>query len=136
MGLGLGGSGCIGFDGGLGLSGFGLGGGGFRLDRCGDFGVQELSHFPSQVDHLGTEVVKLVSGDCKHAPVVFFQALVDRPSCLGKVPCELEESLVSLFVVHVFGLVLVKFEWFGAVGVFGLVVLMYKGGHVILGGHI
>ena len=118
---------------GLGLSVFGLGGGGFRLDRCGDFGVQVLGHFPSQVDHLGTEVVKLVSGDRKHVPVVFFQALVDRPSCLGEVPCELEKSLVSLFVERVFGLVLVKFEWFGAMGVFGLVVFMNEGGHVIWG---
>ena len=136
VGLGLGGGGCIGFDGGLGLGGFKLGGGGFRLDRCGDFGAQELGHFPSQVDHLGTEVVKLVLGDHKHVPVVFFQALMDRPSCLGEVPCELEKSLVSLFVEHVFGLVPVKFEWFGAVGVFGLVVLMYEGGNVVFGGHI
>ena len=79
VGLGLGGGGCIRFDGGLGLSGFGLGGGGFRLDRCGDFGAQELGHYPSQVDHPGTEVVKLVSGNRKHVPMVFFQALVDMP---------------------------------------------------------
>ena len=61
-----------------------------------------------------------------------------KPSwtCLGEVPCELKKSLVSLFVVRVFGLVPVKFEWFGAVGVFGLVVLMYEGGHVVLRGHI
>ena len=76
----------VGFGSGLGLSEFGLGGGGFSLYGGGDFWVQEIGHCPSQANHPGTEVVKLNSGNCKLALMVFFQALVDGLCCLGKVP--------------------------------------------------